>query len=66
MLGSKPVLPPKPTPDQPIEVMQEYIRQDKVVQRYDALYKQAISSSVPILNENRLYTLIGKVPAGAK
>lgn len=66
VLGSKPVLPPKPTPDQPIEVMQEYIRQDKVVQRYDALYKQAINSSVPILNENRLYTLIGKVPAGAK
>jgi len=66
VLGSKPVLPPKPTPEQPIEVMQEYIRQDKIVQRYDALYKQAINSSVPILNENRLYTLIGKVPAGAK
>lgn len=66
VLGTKPVLPPKPTPDQPIEVMQEYIRQDKIVQRYDALYKQAIGSSVPILNENRLYTLIGKVPASAK
>ncbi len=60
VLGERPVLPPKPAPDTPIEVMQEFIRQDRVVQRYDRLYNQAQSTSLPILNENRLFTLLGQ------
>lgn len=60
VLGERPVLPPKPAPDTPIEVMQEFIRQDRVVQRYDRLYQQAQTTSLPILNENRLFTLLGQ------
>lgn len=60
VLGERPVLPPKPSPDTPIEVMQEFIRQDRVVQRYDRLYQQAQTTSLPILNENRLFTLLGQ------
>lgn len=60
VLGERPVLPPKPAPDTPIEVMQEFIRQDRVVQRYDRLYQQAQTTSLPVLNENRLFTLLGQ------
>lgn len=60
VLGERPVLPPKPAPDTPIEVMQEFIRQDRIVQRYDRLYQQAQTTSLPILNENRLFTLLGQ------
>lgn len=60
VLGSRPVLPPRPGPDAPIEVVQEYIRQDRIVQRYDRLYQQAGTTSLPILNENRLFTLLGR------
>jgi hypothetical protein len=38
----------------------EYIRLDTLAQRYDRLLEQATSTSMPILNENRLYTLIGR------
>jgi len=61
VLGQRPVLPPAPPPGAPIEVVQEYIRIQRTVDRYDALFKQAQSTSVPILNENRLYTLTGKL-----
>jgi len=32
------------------------------VQRYDDLFEQARASSIPVLNTNRLMTLIGAVP----
>jgi hypothetical protein len=61
VLGERPVLPPKPGPDSPIEILQEYIRLNRVIDRYDQLYKQAIATGLPVLNQNRLDTLIGRV-----
>jgi hypothetical protein len=60
ILGERPILPPRPSPDTPIEVMQEYIRLDRGAQRYDTLRKQAEATSLPILNQNRLFTLLGR------
>jgi hypothetical protein len=60
VLGQKPQLPPKPTVDSPDAVVKEYIRLNGLVEKYKLLQDQAVSTSVPILNENRLYTLIGR------
>jgi hypothetical protein len=60
VLGQRPVLPPSPGPQAPLPVVQEYMRLDAAAQRYDLLLRQAASTSVPVLNENRLYTLIGR------
>ncbi len=62
VLGQKPVLPPQPGPDAPLEVLQEYVRLQTVVSNYDQLFARAASTSIPVLNENRLYTLIGSIP----
>lgn len=62
VLGQKPVLPPQPGPDAPWEVLQEYVRLQRIVARYDELFERAISAAVPVLNENRLMTLIGSIP----
>lgn len=59
VLGEKPVLPPAPPPDAPIQVIQEYIRKQRDAQEYDRLFKTAIQTGIPVLNENRLYTLTG-------
>ncbi len=64
VLGQRPVLPPRPGADAPIELLQEYIRLSRIVERYDQLYKQAIATGLPVLNENRLYTLIGRERVG--
>jgi predicted nucleic acid-binding Zn-ribbon protein len=66
VLGEKPVLPPKPGPDVPIEVVQQYVRVEREVARYDELFRSAQASGVPVLNQNRLFTLIGKTPAGRR
>jgi hypothetical protein len=66
VLGEKPVLPPSPSSGAPVEVFEEYIRQTKIVDQYDRLYNQARATSVPILTENRFYTLIGKSPASRR
>jgi hypothetical protein len=63
VLGSRPVLPPRPGNDAPFEVVQEFTRRFRDVERYDALFTQAGNVGVEVLNENRLYTLIGKPPA---
>lgn len=62
VMGTRPVLPPRPSVDAPIVVMQEFMRLDAMATRYDELFRQATSTSVPVLNENRLYTLIGGHP----
>lgn len=59
VLGQRPVLPPEPTANAPIEVVQEYIRLQKLARHYDELLTQATATSIPVLNENRLYTLTG-------
>jgi predicted nucleic acid-binding Zn-ribbon protein len=63
ILGERPILPPQPASDAPFEVFQEFVRQQQAATKYDDLYRKASETSVPILNENRLYTLIGKSPA---
>lgn len=60
VLGERPVLPPPPGSGAPFEVVQNYIRLDQMVKRYDELYEKARSTSLPVLNENRLYTLLGR------
>jgi F0F1-type ATP synthase membrane subunit b/b' len=66
VLGERPVLPPRPGNDAPLELVQEYIRLDRIVQRYDRLLEQARATSLPVLNENRLYTLLGASPAAIR
>lgn len=63
VLGSRPVLPPRPGADAPLEVALEFARRLNEVEKYDNLMKQAQSSGIPLLNENRLYTLVGRAPA---
>ena len=60
ILGAKPILPPPPRVGDPLPVVREYMRLDDIARRYDQLQQQAISTSVPVLNQNRFYTLIGK------
>jgi hypothetical protein len=60
VLGERPVIPARPPSDAPLEIVQEFIRRQRDVERYDQLYQRAVSTSIPILTENRLYTLIGK------
>jgi len=43
-------------------VMLRWIEQDRGVRRYDELFQRAGSTGIPVLNENRLYTLLGGVP----
>jgi hypothetical protein len=62
VLGQRPVVPPPPPSGAPPAVMTEYMRLDQQATRYDELSRQAAATSVPILNENRLYTLIGRRP----
>lgn len=60
VLGDPPVLPPQPPTTAPIEVLQQYVRLSEARQRYALLQTRAESTSVPILNQNRLYTLLGR------
>ncbi|MBX3387984.1 MAG: hypothetical protein KF691_00870 [Phycisphaeraceae bacterium] len=66
VLGEKPVLPPRPGVDQPIEVVQEYVRLERAVNKYNELLKQATAMGLPVLNENRFYTLTGQTPVSRK
>lgn len=62
VLGEKPILPPPPGPGAPIATMQEYVRLQREIQRYDDLLIRAEDASIPLLNANRLQTLIGDFP----
>jgi hypothetical protein len=64
ILGGRPVVPPTPGPGAPIDVVREWQRLNALAQQYDQLLAQAQTTSIPILNQNRLNTLIGR-PAGA-
>lgn len=61
VLGEPPVLPPEPTINSPIEIVEIYIRKQQELQRYNDLLDKAQRTAVPVLNENRLYTLIGRI-----
>lgn len=60
VLGERPVLPPKPGPEAPVEIIQQYMRLNSIVGEYDRFVQQAQATSVPILNQHRLFTLIGR------
>ncbi|USN99403.1 MAG: hypothetical protein H6810_01630 [Phycisphaeraceae bacterium] len=62
VLGRRPVEPVQPAPNAPREVYDEYLRLKGRVDRYEALFAEASASSIPVLNENRLRTLIGEFP----
>jgi hypothetical protein len=62
LLGEKPILPPRPSDGSPFEVVQQYVKMEQEVAKYDEFYKSAQSTSVPILNQNRFMTLIGAKP----
>ena len=62
VLGEKPVLPPAPGPGAPVSVIQEYVRLQQEIARYDDLLFGAQDTSMPVLNQNRLRTLIGDFP----
>lgn len=66
VLGERPMMPVRPGSDAPLPVVLEFQSRTKDVQRYDELQRQALATSVPILTENRLYTLIGKTPSPAR
>ncbi len=61
VLGQRPVLPPAPPPDAQVEVILAWQRLDQMVAEYDRLFKTAQDTSIPVLNENRLYTLVGRL-----
>lgn len=60
VLGERPVLPPRPGLDTPAEVLIEYRRLERAVRRYDELFETAGATSIPVLNQNRLFTLMGR------
>ncbi len=64
VLGTRPMLPPEPGSGAPIEVVLEYQRLRDKATRYDDLLKQAAATSLPVLNQNRLYTLVGRRMGG--
>lgn len=59
VLGEPPVLPPEPPGNAPIEVINFYVAIRRQAERYNALFNQAQSTSIPVLNQNRLFTLTG-------
>lgn len=59
VLGKKPVLPPEPKPEDPVELIQRYLLLKQTVSRYDDLFNIAVQTGVPVLNQNRLFTLTG-------
>lgn len=61
ILGDRPPVPPEPAATAPVEAVENWIRIKQAAQRYDELFKKATETSIPILNENRLRTLIGDV-----
>ncbi len=59
VLGTKPMLPPEPKPDDPAELIQRYLRIKRGVRKYDEMFDQAVQTGIPVLNQNRLFTLTG-------
>ena len=40
-------------------IIQQFINQSRIADEYDRLFDAAVKASIPILNQNRLYTLTG-------
>jgi hypothetical protein len=59
VLGARPTLPPEPDITATANEIMQYQEALTRVERYDSLFNSA-SAGVPVLNQNRFYTLIGK------
>lgn len=59
VLGTRPILPPQPKPDDPVELIQRWVQLSQQATKYDELFDKATRAAIPILNQNRLYTLTG-------
>lgn len=66
IFGSEPPLGPRPNNDAPFEVVQEFTRRFREVERYKTTFEQARATNIPTLSENRFYTLVGKTPAAVR
>lgn len=62
VLGTKPPVPPQPDPLAPVGVIEVWLDRQQEALRYDDFFNQAVRAYIPILNENRLRTLIGDFP----
>ena len=60
VLGTRPSLPPEPDITATAEEIQQYQEALTRVERYDNLFNTAVSAGLPVLNQNRFYTLVGK------
>lgn len=65
ILGERPPLPARPGVNDPYDLVKEWMRLNDMAQKYDKLFDTASATSLPVLNQNRLYTLIGR-KAGSK
>ncbi len=59
VLGRKPILPPQPSVTDPAETVQYYFDLRRIVNKYDDIFEKASQTNIPVLNQNRLYTLTG-------
>lgn len=59
VLGERPVLPPEPPGNAPLEAINFFISIRRQAEQYDKLFEQAQAASIPVLNQNRLFTLTG-------
>jgi len=60
VLGARPLIPPAPPTGAPSNVVESWTLAKRTAEEYDRLLGQAQAASIPVLNENRLYTLIGR------
>ena len=60
VLGARPVIPPAPPTGAPANIVQSFTLAKRTAEEYDRLLTQAAATSIPVLNENRLYTLLGR------
>lgn len=59
VLGTPPILPPEPGVDDPVEVINRYLRLSREAKRYSELFDTAKKTGIPVLNQNRFFTLTG-------
>ena len=59
VLGRRPILPPQPKLDDPPAIVSRYQMLVRQQREYDRLFQTASSTSIPVLNQNRLFTLTG-------
>lgn len=58
VLGRRPTVPPQPSSQAPIDVQLQWIRLNDQAELYDEFQRRAEAVGIPILNQNRLSTLL--------